>query len=94
MSSVAEFHSDPAELRKRQLPNQGLTKDELVGRDPAGASPEEQSTSDGIVPDDKGKKTFGRTPDGTGALLDSLGQSSSIVRHIPESLAADSVSIL
>lgn len=56
MSTAAELPKDQSELRQRQA----------HGPDSSNVAQKEGQSVDGDLLKDKGKKTFGRTPDGTG----------------------------
>jgi phosphatidylethanolamine N-methyltransferase len=67
MSTAADTSAGGAELRRRQV--QEALLDESEGVSPGSTTPMESLAADQAVPDggiNKPKKTFGRTPDGTG----------------------------
>lgn len=65
MSTAAELPSDQSELRQRQA--HGTEAPNASGPDSGNVAAQNQGQSvDGDLLKDKGKKTFGRTPDGTG----------------------------
>ena len=63
MSTAADLPSDRPELRLRQT--HGTSTPEL-SHPQAGTALQDDEQPAESVPKDKGKKTFGRTPDGTG----------------------------
>lgn len=67
MSTAADISAGGAELRHRQVQEALLNESEGVS--PGSTTPMEPVAADQAVPEggiNKPKKTFGRTPDGTG----------------------------
>lgn len=57
---------DSAELRQRQPHNAASAQEDIYTEH---VTPVEEKSLKDVYPGDKGKKTYGRTPDGTGKLL-------------------------
>jgi phosphatidylethanolamine N-methyltransferase len=73
MSTAADLPAGGAELRHRQVQEASLNDSDGVS--PGSTTPMDPFAADQAVPDggiNKPKKTFGRTPDGTGKWCSSI----------------------